>query len=406
MSLFEKILNVKTNIEGQQEQTVDNISQNAINVRIDRKNIKNIPSAKYLIDTCMSLMSSMPLKVQQLDSDGINTIQHDLDFLLNKENHFLSTACALKRNLVFDYLVQGNAYALVNRNGNTIESIEYIKPNAITFEKVYDVNNKVIDVKVTIQEDDKRKLNPEFSDVIIIGNQLDDYFKGRGLIDECNELLEQSLHMDRANVSSLVSNINLNGILTFGQTNMKREIFEKLKDDFKTMHRGYNTSNVMVLNGVDSVKFIPTNAINQKDSQLIEQKKLLNDLLLQSFGIYNIGDMDNLYKNVLLGAIENFEQSFSKVLLLESEKQKGCYITFDTTEVLRGNFKEHSEIVLKLFEKGLLNNNESRELLGMNRAEGKSYNLQSLGHIYKYDDDSVYIPNMDVNTKISDTNIA
>lgn len=399
MSLFEKMI-IKSNTEGKQQQTVDNISQNAINVRIDRNNIKNIPSAKYLIDTCMGLVSAMPLKVQQMDENGIQNISHDLDYLLNKENHFLSTSCELKRNLVFDYLVEGNAYALVNRKGNTIESIEYIKPNTIIFEKIYDSNKQVIDVKVTIQ-DNKRKLNAEFSDVIIVGNQLDDYFKGRGLIHECNELLEQSLHMDRANISSLVSNISLNGILAFGQSAMRREIFEQLKEDFQRMHRGYNTNNVMLMNGVDDVKFIPTNAINQKDSQLIEQKELLNKFLLQSFGIKDIGDMDNLYKNVLLGIIENFEQSLSKVLLLESEKQQGSYITFDTTEVLRGNFKEHSETVLKLFEQGLLDNQECRELLGFNRAGGKAYNLQSLGNVYRYEDDTVYIPNMDIKTDIN-----
>lgn len=394
MGFFENMI-IKSNTEGKQQQTVDNISQNVINVRIDRNNIKNIPSAKYLIDTCMGLVSAMPLKVQKMDENGIKNISHDLDYLLNKENHFLSTSCELKRNLVFDYLVEGNAYALVNRSGNSIESIEYIKPNTITFEKLYDSNNQVIDVKVTIHGN-KRKLKAELSDIIIVGNQLDDYFKGRGLIHECNELLEQSLHMDRANISSLVSNISLNGILAFGQSAMRREIFEQLKEDFQRMHRGYNTNNVMLMNGVNDIKFIPTNAINQKDSQLIEQKELLNKFLLQSFGIKDIGDMDNLYKNVLLGIIENFEQSLSKVLLLESEKQKGMYIIFDTSEILRGNFKEHSETVLKLFEKGLLDNQESRELLGFNRANGKAYNLQSLGNIYRYEDDSVYIPNMDV----------
>lgn len=402
MGLFEKLI-IKSNIEEKQEQTVDNISQNAITVKIDRNNIKNIASAKYLIDTCMGLVSAMSLKVQQLDENGIQTIEHDIDYLLNKENHFLSTSCELKRNLVFDYIVEGNAYALINRNGNKIESIEYIKPSTITFEKVYSSSNKVIDVKVTIIQDDKRKLNPEFTDIIIIGNQLDDRFVGRGLIDECNELLEQSLHLDRANISSLVSNINLNGILAFGSNGMKREVFEQLKKDFKHRHQGYKGSNVLLLNGMDTVKFIPTSQINQKDSQLLEQKELLNKLLLESFGVKEIGDMDSLYKNVLLGIIENFEQSFSKVLLLESEKQQGYYITFDTTEVLRGNFKEHSEIVLKLFEKGLINNNESRELLGLNRVEGKSYHLQSLGHVYKYEDDSVYIPNTDTLHKVGDT---
>lgn len=394
MSLFDKIL-VKSNLEKRQDQTVDNISQNAINVKLDRDNIKNIASAKYLIDTCVGLVSAMPLKVQLLDENGIQTIAHDADYLLNKECNFLSTSCQLKRELVFDYLVEGNAYALVKRNGNKIESIEYIKPNTITLEKVYNLSNEVVDVKVTIQ-DDKRKLSPEFSDIIIVGNQLDNNFKGRGLIHECNELLEQSLHMDRANISSLVSNINLNGILAFGQNGLRKEIFEKLKDDFQIMHRGYKGNNVMLINGIGSVDYIPTNAINQKDSQLIEQKQLLNYLLLQSMGIKEIGDMDNLYKNVLLGIIENFEQSFSKVLLLESEKKQGMYITFDTSEILRGNFKEHSEIVLKLFEKGLLNNNECRELLGFNRTQGKLYNLQSLGNVYKYEDDSIYVPNTDI----------
>ena len=78
MSLFDKIL-VKSNLEKQQDQTVDNISQNAINVKLDRDNIKNIASAKYLIDTCIGLVSAMPLKVQLLDENGIQTIAHDVD---------------------------------------------------------------------------------------------------------------------------------------------------------------------------------------------------------------------------------------------------------------------------------------------------------------------------------------
>ncbi|KPI48380.1 phage portal protein [Clostridioides difficile] len=394
MGLFDKIL-VKSNVETQPKQTVDTINNNVINVRIDRNNIKNIPSAKYLIDTCMGLVSSMPLRVQQLDENGIQNISHDLDYLLNKENHFLSTACNLKRDMVFDYLVEGNAYALVNRNGNTIESIEYIKPSSITFEKMYNSNNQVLDVKVTIQ-DDKRKITPEFTDIIVVGNQLDDRFIGRALIDECNELLEQSLHMDRANVSSLVSNVRLNGILAFGQNGMKREMFEKLKQDIKTMHTGYDSSNVMVLSGIDSAKYVPTNTLNAKDADLLGQKELLNKFLLQSFGIKEIGDMDNLHKNVLLGIAENFEQSFSKILLLESEKKQGCYIAFDTSEVLRGSFKEHSATVLELFKSGLLTDQESRELLGFNKADGKAYNLQSLGNVYRYEDGSVYIPNLDV----------
>lgn len=68
--------------------------------------------------------------------------------------------------MVYDYLVEGNAYGLVNRKGNTIESIEYIKPSTIIFDKIYNSNNQVIDVKVTIQ-DDRRKLNPEFTDLVI-----------------------------------------------------------------------------------------------------------------------------------------------------------------------------------------------------------------------------------------------
>lgn len=393
MSLFDKLL-VKTNIEKQPEQTVDTINNNVINVRIDRNNIKNIPSAKYLIDTCMGIVSAMPMNVQQMDEQGIQIVKSDLDYILNKENHFLSTSCQLKRDMVFDYLVEGNAYALVNRRGNTIESIEYINPNSITLEKIYNSNNQVVDIKVTIQND-KRKLNPEFSDIIIVGNQLDDRFVGRGLIDECNELLEQSVHMDRANVSSLVSNVRLNGIISLGSA-FKRDIFEQLKQDIKRMHSGYKSSNIMLVNGADAIKYIPANTLNAKDADLLGQKKLLNDLLLQSFGIKEIGDMDNLHKNVLLGIIENFEQSFSKVLLLESEKQQGCYISFDTSELLRGSFREHSETVLKLFKEGLLDNQESRTLLGLNRANGKTYNLQSLGNVYRYEDDSVYIPNLDV----------
>lgn len=388
MGLFDKLL-LSTNET--KEKTVNTITDDTIKVKVNKNNIKNIPSAKYLIDTCSGLISALPMQIKQADETGIHLIKHDLDYLLNNENHWLSTSCELKRNMVFDYLVEGNAYALVNRNGNKIESIEYIKPSTITFEKVYNYNNDIIDVKVTIQ-DDRRKLEPEFSDVIIVGNQLDNYFKGRGLLKECNELLEQSLHMDRANISSLTSSVRLNGIVSFDAP-FKREIFKQLKEDMKQMYRGYDTDNLMVVNG--GVKYTPTNNLSGTESQLVEQKELLHKFLLESYGISKIGDMESLYKNVLLGIIENFEQSFSKALLLESEKEQGYYIAFDTSEILRGSFKEHSETVLNLFNSGLITDHEARELLGMNRPTGKPYNLQSLGNVYHYADNTVYIPNTD-----------
>ena len=396
MGLFDKLL-LSTNET--KEKTVNTITDDTIKVKVNRNNIKNIPSAKYLIDTCSGLISAMPMQVKQMDETGIHLIKHDLDYLLNNENHWLSTSCELKRNMVFDYLVEGNAYALVNRNGNRIESIEYIKPNTITFEKVYSYNNDVVDVKVTIQ-DDRRKMTPEFSDVIIVGNQLDNYFKGRGLLKECNELLEQSLHMDRANISSLTSSVRLNGIVSFDAP-FKREIFKQLKEDMKQMYRGYDTDNLMVVNG--GVKYTPTNNLSGTESQLVEQKELLHKFLLESYGISKIGDMESLYKNVLLGIIENFEQSFSKALLLESEKEQGYYIAFDTSEILRGSFKEHSETVLNLFNSGLITDHEARELLGMNRPTGKPYNLQSLGNVYHYADNTVYIPNTDTEKTLNNT---
>ena len=49
MSLFEQLI-VKSNTREKKQQTVGNISQNAINVRIDRNNIKNV--RKYVYCRC------------------------------------------------------------------------------------------------------------------------------------------------------------------------------------------------------------------------------------------------------------------------------------------------------------------------------------------------------------------
>ena len=103
---------------------------------------------------------------------------------------------------------------------------------------------------------------------------------------------------------------------------------------------------------------------------------------------------NNFIKSTIIPLIEQLADAFNKTLLLETEKEEGCFFEFDTRDLLKGNVKERFETYKVAIESGIMTPNECRYQENLDAIEGMDIIKMSLGHIiYNTDTKELYTPN-------------
>ncbi|MDO4925363.1 MAG: phage portal protein [Turicibacter sp.] len=391
MGLFKKLTNrgdVKLNINSDME----NILTKNGDIIPTENNIYNIPAVKFGIELISGLVGSIPIYLYKEDT-ATGDIKRVNDYrirLLNNEPNILITGVDLKRLMIKDLILYGNAYSMISRDLNTIKSINYVHPESINFRKKFDNNGSIVDIDVMVQMD-RVQYNPNIMDTIICTIDSRDHLKGIGLLEKNKELLSLGLKEIDSYKNYLNEGNKMRGVLAFEQP-FKLDVWKKLKEQIQDSHAGRRGTNLLLTNG-SKPTFIKT-SLEPKESQLMESRQLSNEQVLQMLGLNDIKDMNQIYKTVLMPFMEILESAFDKYLLLEIEKEEGYFFQFDTTEFLRSSYKDVADNVNKLFKAGIYSLNESRRILNLEPKE-EDYHLHSLGNVYKYDDGDVYVPNMD-----------
>lgn len=391
MGLFKKLTNredVKLNINSDMENI---LTQNG-DIIPTENNIYNIPAVKFGIELISGLVGSIPIYLYKEDiaTGDIKRVNDYRIRLLNNEPNILITGVDLKRLMIKDLILYGNAYSIISRDLNTIKSINYVHPESINFRKKFDNNGSIVDIDVMVQMD-RVQYNPNIMDTIICTIDSRDHLKGIGLLEKNKELLSLGLKEIDSYKNYLNEGNKMRGVLAFEQP-FKLDVWKKLKEQIQDSHAGRRGTNLLLTNG-SKPTFIKT-SLEPKESQLMESRQLSNEQVLQMLGLNDINDMNQIYKTVLMPFMELLESAFDKKLLLESEKDGGYFFQFDTTELLRSSYKEVADNVNKLFKAGIYSLNESRRILNLEPKE-EDYHLHSLGSVYKYDDGDIYVPNMD-----------
>lgn len=314
------------------------------------------------------------------DSDGYNEVFYNdprSRVLSGMANEVLS-AFNLKKSMIKDVILYGNAYAKIEREGKNI-SLRYLPVNVVT--PAMDNNGYYFEVasySTEVNGENCEKEIVDFADMLILTRHNKyNSIVGKGLLDYANEILSMSSQESKYMYGLLANGLSAKAILT-SSTPYRKEIKEKLKQDLRSFYSGANNSGKMMLLEGD-VKIIPL-TLTPTDLRLIESK---NFTIAEIARFLNIpkhmlgldrqqGTYSNitqerlqLLTNTLMPYVTMIEQAMTQKLLTPQEIEQGYYFEFDTSELMKMTPEDQSSYMLKLFDANIVTIEEVRSALGL-----------------------------------------
>lgn len=354
--------------------------------------IESIPNLKKGVDLICGLISNLPITLNQETEQSIKTLNNDYRLkFLNHEANFITTSAKFKADMVRDLLLNGKAYAVIEKDKNRIMGLHHVKH--VDTKVFVDKNGFPIDQEISYLLYGKQ-YKKQSNELLIIENP------NGGILNTNRRVLNDILDEYQA-YKDLLENtaLPLGALKTEGRLN--DTAIEKLRAAWNSLYTGRkNAGKTIILeNGLEYTKLSnDVSLVDLKKSEEVIGSKIENLLCLPKGYLTESsddGDRSLLYQtiNPLVVAIE---QGVSKALLLESEKEQGCRFIIDTRELLKTNDSEYQQGVIDLFSKGIITLKQARQKLDLPTDDIKrDIKLLSLGHVIEYQDNNeIFIPNI------------
>ena len=334
-------------------------------------------SAVYrAVDLISGAVAMLPITLYQ---DG-KRVDSELSYLLNYEPNNINTRFVLFKLVMVDILQKGNAFLLIERTGNTIDELRYIKPEDVTILHDTVNNRKRYRVKDMGEVDD--------SDMLHFMNMTLDGIKGISVL----EAARRSLGIAWASETSANNFFERGGaisgvlagkaILTEAQ---KLQIREQWKEIMACDEGG------IAIIGSD-MTFSPIH-VSAADAQLLESRgfnvaevsrfygispTLLGDLTRSSYATFEATTLDFL-TNCLQPRLTNIEQELNRKLLTKREKQvQKLHFAYETEDLLRCSKEQMASYYRDLIQNGVMTINEVRRKLDLEPVAGGDENYIQL----------------------------
>ena len=364
--------------------------------RINRKKALNIPSVSRCVNLISEIVSMIPIKLyrEEVISGKRKTIEITDDgrcSLLNEDTKDTLDGVQFKRALVRDYLLEGNAYAYINKHKNTVKSLHYVDCNDIFISKNYDPIFKDYNISASGQA-----YKPfEFIKIL---RTTKDGASGTGVIEENNELL-LSAYTTMKFEQSLVSTGGSKKGFIKAEKRISKEAMDAIRQAWKNLYCT-NESNVLILNeGLDFKEASNTST----EMQLNENKNSLNNSILDIFGVPVTWDWETFIKTAVMPVLTTFECALNRDLLLEKEK-KSYYFAFDTKEITKGDIKTRFEAYKTALDANLMQIDEVRYLENLEPLDLNFIKLGLQDVLFNPITKEVYTPNTNQVTNIESEN--
>ena len=290
------------------------------------------------------------------------------------------TSFNLKRSLIKDLILYGNAYAKIIREKEGKISLIYLPNSVVTpkkdstgyFFQVQSYSTSVMGEQIPAEIVD-------YGDMLVfIRNASYNSVIGTGILNYASDVLETSIRE-----TNYMSNLFKNGLsakaVLSSKTPFKKEIKEQLKADLKEFYSGAdNAGKMMVLEGDISV--LPL-SLTPADIKLIEnkhftiseiarflniQKHLLN--LDRGQGTYSNITQERLMllQNTLMPYTVIIEEGLNQKLLTEEEIANGnYYFAFNTSEMLKLTPEDQANYMINLYKENIVTLEEVRATLNL-----------------------------------------
>ena len=348
---------------------------------ISREKAMNIPAVASAVDMISSSVASMPVRLFKYKDNHVVEVKDDARVtMLNGDTHDTLDGLQMKKAMVIDYLLDGNGYCYIRREGNDVTGLYYVDDQFIAIS----ILEEPIYKSYTIGAGGGSYQPWEF--IKILRNTRDGA-RGFGVTEELSKALETAYKTMIYQLSLVKTNGNKRGFLKANRKLGQDEI-NLLKQAWNNLYNTDNEENVVVLNnGIEFQEASNTSV----ELQLNETVKSLQE---QIRDIFHISDDFNLtFKLAIYPIVKALETALNRDLLLEKEKGK-YFFELDVKEIIRANIKERYEAYKVAKECGFMTINEMRREENMNHIEGLDVVDLGLGSVlYNTETHEYYTPN-------------
>lgn len=276
-----------------------------------------IPAVAAAVGFISRVIAGLPVKMYRTKDGKSEEITDDYRLrLLNQETWDLLDANQMKAALVKDYLLCGNGYVYVNRNGLHIQSLHYVEPINVSYDEPTDPIFKA----TTFHINGSQYMDYELMRIL---RNSKNGINGRGLVDE-NQVLLKTMLSSLKYERNMVLTGGMKGFLR-SKGRLKQEALNGLRRNLRKMFSMDNPDNVAVLNEGLEFQNVGQTAV---ESQLNQNKLINSKEMLELFGIVpgvltgnaTENDVKNTIEFGIKPVVKAMETAFNRFLLLESEK--------------------------------------------------------------------------------------
>lgn len=355
-----------------------------------RDQAMNVPAFAACVNKIAETVSTIPVRLYRLVDGKLEAVEDDVRVrLLNDDTGDTLDGVQFKRALVRDYLTGKGGYAFINRTGNQIRSLHYVRESEVSFLFTSDPIFKDYDIMIQ-----GTKYKPfEFLKVL---RNTEDGRSGRSVVDENSEVLSVAYHSLEYEKNLVKTGGNKKGFVKSAKK-LAEPAIKALKAAWRRLYQN-NTENVVILNeGLEFQEASNTSV----EMQLNENKKTNSDEICKLFNMppamINGGateqDKTNFVQYCLNPILKEFECALNRDLLLESEKGS-FYFAADTSELTKGDIEKRFRAYETACKNGFMQIDEIRLRENMPPLGLDFVRLGLQDVLYDPDTKQFYMPNM------------
>lgn len=367
-------------------------------IKVGYNAMLEIPAVYSAIELIVNTVSSLDIKLYSEDLTGVEEVKTDKRiYCFNDEPNILMTGVELKKAIVRDYLIFGNAYVYIEKKGVDI-SLKYVPATKVT----YSINESdPINPQIILYVGGKAYYPHEF---IILTKNTRLGVIGRGVLHECQELLTLAHTQNKFVLSTLVNGGIKRGVLKV-EHKLRKEELDDLKRNFEDVYAGRR--NTIILNNGTNYQELQQSV---QEMELVNLKSTITKEILTVFDIpenlFNSNIPTEIWqifiKSTITPILTKIEQALNKSLLNTDEKGK-LYFAFDTKQLMKGDIIKRFQAYKIAIENGFMTRNEVRFEEDLRELKGLDTVTYSIGEtLLNPENGDIYTPNTGEKTNIND----
>ena len=330
MKLFDKIFRRET--EGTDIEVAFGLKQIS---NITREQALEIPAVSAAVNFIAGTIASLPIRLYN-SNDKVQTAAEITEdnrlYLLNEESGDTLNPTEIKRAVIRDMLLDGTGYMHIERSGNEVSALRYVRDSAVSVEKNSDAIYKTLRILV-----DGRVYNPW--DFVILSRSSVDGGKGVSILAENPTLLTSSYMLLQLEKAMSRRGGNKKGFLRT-EHRVDEPAMQAIREAWGKLYSNNGDGMMILQNGLDFKESSSTAVemqLNQNKMTNAEQIAMLFGL---SPDVLSGRADDRMYINsirtAVLPVVSAFEMALNRALLLEKEKHSKYFI-IDTSELLKAD---------------------------------------------------------------------